>query len=516
MAAWFPEGPEVVFQHKQELGCLLRFSKQPSVQDALPRWEDGLYRIDRLVHQNWNVGRKIQVIRQGVFPQLFSGCETFHISLSTFKKFRAKLNVAVHGKKTRGSHFLSPLFTHGMDYEPFLYVFRTRLASLRSTVLSFTTPVWDTWNYAAHLDLNANYHKVLGPVSAFIWGCQVLGRQCLQDLVVVVRDDLHLHLLHTPLEEWYHYIRQSWIQVALSKCNFAREWPDIWAPLKTWTSLWSGKDAPGPLSMKFRTLGLLTSSATAAMQNVEEAKCEFCDGQHAGQKHIAMECLVFQDLRDEPQAAPCKDAPPFTRCTGIPCRMEGPRLSPQCTREYSQPWTGEAFVFTDGSAAPPEQPQARLSSWSVVAARQKLGQLHNIMSGITPGQLHDICRAETFAVLQAITKFQQATIFCDNLSVVLMWQKIKMGRIDAFKMRSHPNVDLWTQIISLLVAKGPNCFHVQKVKAHRPHSEAQGLEDSWQITGNARADLLAKRALGDARRNYHLEAAYGDPWIRMH
>ena len=165
LQSWFPQNPEQVVHHKQELGCLLRFSKQPSIQDALPRWEDGLCRIDRLTHQKWNTARKIQVIRQGVFPQLFSGCETFHISLSTFKKFRAKLNVAVHGKKTRGSHYLSPIFTHLLDYKPFLYVFATRLSSLRSTVMSFQTPAREAWNYARSFDLNAQYQTVHGPVA---------------------------------------------------------------------------------------------------------------------------------------------------------------------------------------------------------------------------------------------------------------------------------------------------------------------------------------------------------------
>ena len=54
-------------------------------------------------------------------------------------------------------------------------------------------------------------------------------------------------------------------------------------------------------SSKFRILGLLTASASAAMPQAEEITCEFCGGDRAGQVHIAEECPIFQDLRDQPE-----------------------------------------------------------------------------------------------------------------------------------------------------------------------------------------------------------------------
>ena len=304
LRTWFPPNSGQVVQHKQELGCLLRFSKQPSIQDAFPRWEDGLYRIDRLIHQKWSIARKIRVIRQGVFPQLFSGCETFHISLSTFKKFRAKLNVAVHGKATRGSHYLSPIFTHLMDYEPFLYVFTTRLSSLKSTIMSFRTPAREAWNYACNLDLNAQYQKVLGPISAFIWGCQVLSWQCKNDFTVVTEEGETLHLLQSPLVKWEQSCRHSWMKFIISRCHFAQNWPEIWIPFRTWDSLWTPRESPPPLATKFRTLGLLTASAVASVQQRDDPTCEFCNELNGGQLHLATECSAFRDIRDSLDNSP--------------------------------------------------------------------------------------------------------------------------------------------------------------------------------------------------------------------
>ena len=347
LKSWFPQNPGQVVQHKQELGCLLRFSKQPSIQDALPRWEDGLCRIDRLIHKKWNTARKIQVIRQGVFPQLFSGCETFHISLSTFKKFRAKLNVEVHGKKTRGSHYLSPIFTHLLDYEPFLYVFVTRLSSLRSTVMSFQTPAREAWNYARNFDLNAQYQRVLGPISAFIWGCQVLSWQCNDDFMVVTDEGETLHLLQSPLQQWEQSCKHSWVKFIMSRCNFVQSWPEIWVPFRTWESLWSSREGPPSLATKFRTLGLLTASAVASVQQRDNPMCEFCDDPNGGQLHIATECRAFRDIRNAPENNLFWEAHPFTQCTGIPCRARPAEPLPEYTAQPSHPWTGRAFIFTD-------------------------------------------------------------------------------------------------------------------------------------------------------------------------
>ena len=268
---------------------LSRVSKQPSIQDALPRWEEGLCQIHRLIHQNWHISRKIQVIRQGVFPQLFSGCETFHVSLSTLKKFRAKLNVAVHGKKTRSSQYLSPSFSYVLDYEPFLYIFGARLSTLKSTIFSFQTSAQQAWNHARQIDLNAQYQKVLGPISAFLWCCQILSWNCHEDFVVTTHEGLHLHLLQSPSQLWEASCKDAWFRFIIFKCSFAQSWPDIWIPTGTWESIWSAGPLPA-LSLKFRTLGLLTASAIASIRQTEEFVCEFCNEPQGGQLHVATEC----------------------------------------------------------------------------------------------------------------------------------------------------------------------------------------------------------------------------------
>ena len=123
-----------------------------------------------MVYKDWSQSRKISVIKRVVLPQLFAGVQSVHVSLSMLKRIRGKFNVAVHSAKTGASHFLSPMFTAKDDYEPFLYVFRTRFSALRATLLSFQADVTEHWNSLVDVDLVVNQTKILGPMSCFFVG----------------------------------------------------------------------------------------------------------------------------------------------------------------------------------------------------------------------------------------------------------------------------------------------------------------------------------------------------------
>ena len=107
---------------------------------------------------------------------IFSGCETVHVSLSTFGTIRACLNVAVLGKGFVSSHLLSPFFVAQDNSEPFLYIFQTRLSSLRSSLLSSgVTKAARSWNLIVPLDLVSHQHKNFG--SCWTFHMDVLGSE---------------------------------------------------------------------------------------------------------------------------------------------------------------------------------------------------------------------------------------------------------------------------------------------------------------------------------------------------
>ena len=96
-----------------------------------------------------------------------------------------------------------------------------------------------------------------------------------------------------------------------------------------------------------------------------------------------------------------------------------------------------------------------------------------------------------------VTLFRRGLIYCDNQSVVDAFQRLLEQPFDIFTWRTHPNLDLWSEITSTLAAKGPSSFQIDKVKAHRSVHHANGLLDQWTITGNDKADSLAKKSIFD-------------------
>ena len=146
------------------------------------------------------------------------------------------------------------------------------------------------------------------------------------------------------------------------------------------------------------------------MHGKDESQCELCGSQESGQRHLVLSCTATQPIRDKPVYQRLKFASSFMRCTGIPCRSSAWKPL-QWQSVHIHPQICElTHIFTDGSASPPEFPSVRLSSWAVIGSS---GPDHNFVplaSGLTPGYIHNIARAETFAVLQAITLIPCCTL----------------------------------------------------------------------------------------------------------
>ena len=101
----------------------------------------------RTVYHPWHFEKKEDSCgQQGSFPQFFSGCECVHISLSTFRKVRGRLNSTILGPRTYSSHMLSPIHSSNFTYAPFIYAFKTRLSYLRAAILAFREDLVDLWS----------------------------------------------------------------------------------------------------------------------------------------------------------------------------------------------------------------------------------------------------------------------------------------------------------------------------------------------------------------------------------
>ena len=417
--------------------------------------------------------------------------------------YGASLNVAVHSAKTAASHFLSPIFTAKDDYEPFLYIFRTRFSALRATLLSFQADVTEHWNSLVDVDLVTNQTKILGPMSCFLWGCQVLGWQVQPNLVVATLLGRQLHLLLSPVEEWYDTLAQDWIQYAWRKCNWKPDWAGLHVSIHDWRAVWSVAKSLPHFTCKFRVFGLLSGTARAHINHTEKPKCELCGSDEAGQRHLALHCSKTQELRQLPRFRTLARVHPFTMCTGIPCQTNA--WSPWESSNQQQPSVhipGRAIFFTDGSASPPEYAGVRNSTWSVVHAKAD-STFNKVSAGLTPGYVHTIARAETYAVLQAIRSSSACDIYVDNQGVFLNLRRICSDGYKALDWKQQANGGLWRQISQAVLTKPQGSIQVTKVKSHRNPGDAKDPKDLWTILGNDHADKVAKDELCVQTRDNH-------------
>ena len=210
---------------------------------------------------------------------------------------------------------------------------------------------------------------------------------------------------------------------------------------------------------------------------------------------MVLECPATKPFGTCPKFAVVPFLPTFTQCIGVPARS-----SPWVPLQWPQPpvpvsATQWSHIFTDGSASPPEFPGIRLSSWSVIACHETGVQYFDIISGLTPGYVHNIARAETYAILQALRQANKCVLYVDNQSVVNNLGKICLSGFNPLVWRGHPNFDLWLKIANIVVSRGPEAIHVIKVKSHQEPSAAATSHLAWIIRGNDRADRLAKQFL---------------------
>ena len=200
--------------------------------------------------------------------------------------------------------------------------------------------------------------------------------------------------------------------------------------------MWQRCPSPPPLSLKCRTLGVLSGSALAKIRGDDEVKCELCGSSQSGQGHLVMHCPSTAHLQAKPEHAPLLCLRPFTRCTGIPCsQLKWPSyISPELRNAI--PLNVRCPVFTDGSAFAPKLPRIRISGWAVVMATDQ--GFIEASSGLTAGDSHNIARAETMAVVRALQTFGKLDIFCDNAGVVRNMLHILEHGFHFVDWRNHP------------------------------------------------------------------------------
>ena len=391
---------------------------------------------------------------------------------------------------------MAPLFSGPVAYDPLLFLLQARLHTFRAMNASFTPDLLTVWNLIYRLPLLSSPHLVTGPVACLAHTLLSLGFTLGPDLCAGGVHSNLLHLLHSPLSHWRHEAEVTWLRQVVSK-EPRTVWQGSQPCFLLWKSMCAAHQELPPLSLSFRVGKILSASALATFRGLSHFDCEFCGSTESDTRHLVDHCPAFSHTRDNHGYTDFRDAPLLTRCTGIPSLPVPPTLDAPEEGPGPTNVTKDSVFFTDGSAVSPDLPAIRAASWSIVVAHPD-GSFPLVRRGLLPGRIQTIGRAELFAFLVLPRTGGQGTVFIDCQYILDGVHKLCTRLFHELDWLSQPDADLWKEVMSWLVAKGPLCLHPCKVKAHQTPSTASSTYECFLIQGNAAADHAPKSYLKKA------------------
>ena len=227
-------------------------------------------------------------------------------------------------------------------------------------------------------------------------------------------------------------------------------------------------------------------------------RCAVCDVEDT-HEHRVCHCPKYEEQR-RPFAWVCElwhQLPPcLTHHLLPPANPHGPQLRaalhalPDTSAAYlSDPsQDGLQHLFTDGSGLHPTVAELSLCAWSVV--NSSTGML--VSCGQLPGLQQTVPRAETFAVLSAVTWVRhhatRAAIWCDAKHVAERLLALLTG--DAPEV-GWSNYDLWPRIWQQLRDIPSGLLVIQHVPSHLDPSKCRSPFEEWIARWNQHADTVA-------------------------
>ena len=382
---------------------------------TFPTAAQTFFRLDRLRSYNWPFARKASIIQRGIFPFLFSSREAQCFSKSFITKLRGKCNLVVGklAKAQHAAHFLGAIHMHKQDFEPMLYFFRRHCSSLLSMVNTFGVSLDDTWDRMAHLNLLSKPTKIHGPVALFLRTLQSIGFTTLPGLSFQSPDRaITLVLLNSPVKYVIEAATQLWRDMALGSVQHQRQGGPASVRHSMWQRIPDKLLATFPLSKRYRTSAIMSGRALVHAGLRTSAKCDHCKAD-CDTKHLICECPTLnQQKRWVPEQQSRHIHVIHWHSTPACQYLVTDTSSTSAVVHLSQVPT--VNIFTDVSADPANiamVPDCPDQNFPLVA------------SGPVPGIWQNILRAKTYALLVSLQLGTQATVHCDNSTVVHYFQK---------------------------------------------------------------------------------------------
>ena len=183
------------------------------------------------------------------------------------------------------------------------------------------------------------------------------------------------------------------------------------------------------LLANYASRAIMSMEAKSHFLAVSEASCQLC-GAAGGPVHLLRSCSATQHLREQGMSAELLQFSCSVGVSGLFPHL--PRLDflAKHLRELPDVPFGpylrdDVHLCTDRSTMHGSFSKLALSSWSLVLAEEGLCERTVVSSGLLPGVVQNIARAELYAVLQAVLSAPSGFIYSDSLGTVQGFQKLQ-------------------------------------------------------------------------------------------
>lgn len=156
-------------------------------------------------------------------------------------------------------------------------------------------------------------------------------------------------------------------------------------------------------------------------------------------------------------------------------------------------------VFTDGSCRTPANALTRFATWGVVVSSQQSSEFWPLSSGVVPGVIQTITRAELMAIKSAFRFGARIggtfRIWTDNQFVFRIVERMIQAPYVFVWPVQKPNHDIINDILLLVRITACKCVGIVKVCSHADSTLEPDAIIRWAFRGNQAADECASFAI---------------------
>ena len=464
---------------------------QKRIQDVKPFWT-------KLRFLQMSLWHKHLLVKMALLPRSLYGGALAVLGQHWIVKLRAWAMKGLRYNRAGASPLIRLCCIAPIDVDPgFFDCWQTWREFLRQMNLSVELQrIW-----AAYIEANSS-KRTYGPFSKILEFCKRFGWSLDVNLQLYVTENFVISLLQTDQTSLRFLMENAWRRLISHDVCLRKDYQGLEGiahEASFFKNVAHGR-ADSELLSCIQDGTFFLDSVKAKMYTTQDENCAHC-GLPDSLEHRAMTCPKSTHIREEfHDCVQLWHAFPIALTHhGIASELTGQMdrwaalhalYDKPCEWQATPSGSGIQDIFTDGSCFDPENRAISLAAWScVLASKEKV-----LGSGLLPGFLQCIPRAELWAVIQAFRWCREhhcvARIFSDAAFVV-------NGVAELRRVRHVPpnwhHQDLWQELWQLICTTSPD-MQVLKVKAHQDLAKLDDQRSQWLAYWNTVADTSAKIA----------------------